>query len=137
MLNLEIPRDILAGMIEQARAEAPVEACGILAGEPPRVRKLYKMTNADHSSDHFAMAPAEQFKVVREIRASGLQMLAIYHSHPATPARPSAEDIRLALTPGVVHVIVSLREPDRPHAKAFDIRDGQASETEVKIIDIQ
>jgi proteasome lid subunit RPN8/RPN11 len=135
MLSLEIPRDILAVMIEQARAEAPVEACGILAGEPPRVSELYKMTNADHSSDHFTMAPAEQFKVVREIRASGLQMLAIYHSHPATPARLSAEDIRLALTPGVVHVVLSLQEPDRPCAKAFEVHDGQANEAEVKIID--
>lgn len=135
MLSLEIPRDIFAEMIEQALATAPLEACGILAGEPPQVRKLYQMTNVDCSSIHFTMEPAEQFQVAKEIRARGLQMLAIYHSHPATPARLSTEDIRLALTPGVVHVVLSLREPDRPCAKAFEVRDGQACEIEVKIIE--
>ena len=137
MLSLEIPRDIFDLMIEQARAEAPIEACGILAGKAPRVRKLYRMTNADHSSDHFLMEPAEQFQVAKEIRAAGLQMLAIYHSHPQTPARPSAEDIRLALTPGVIHVIVSLHGPGHPRMKAFDIDNGQASEIESKIIEVQ
>ena len=49
---------------------------------------------------------------------------AIYHSHPETPARPSAEDIRLGLTPDVSYVIVSLAEPDRPVLKSFKIDAG-------------
>lgn len=32
MLALEIPRVTVDKMIEQARAEAPIEACGTLAG---------------------------------------------------------------------------------------------------------
>ena len=98
------------GRLEQAKAETPIEACGILAGINSRVERLYKMTNADVSSDHFTMKPKEQFAVVKDIRTSGLEMLAIYHSHLKTPARPSAEDIRLALTPGVIYIIVSLQD---------------------------
>jgi len=135
MLTLEIPREVLDAMVEHAKAEAPVEACGILAGEAHRVQRLYRMNNMDHSCDHFMMAPVEQFRVVKEIRAAGLQMLAIFHSHPATSARPSAEDIRLALTPGVAHVIVSLQDPDHPVARGFDIDNGRAVETEVKIVE--
>jgi proteasome lid subunit RPN8/RPN11 len=135
MLSLEIPHAIFEAMVEHARAEAPVEVCGILAGEAHRVQKLYPMGNADRSCDHFMMAPAEQFRVVKEIRAAGLQMLAVYHSHPATPARPSAEDIRLALTPGVAYVIVSLQNAGHPVLKGFKIRDGRAAETKVRIID--
>jgi len=134
MSALEISTAVWQEMLEQARAEAPVEACGILAGVDGRTEKLYRMTNADGSSEHFAMEPAEQFAVVKDIRARGLKMLAIYHSHPETPARPSAEDIRLGLTPGVVHVIVSLAEPDRPAVRGFLIEQDKVTETPVALV---
>ena len=134
MLRIEIPQDVIDAMIEQARSEVPVEACGILAGTEQRVQRMFRMTNADRSGDHFTMAPAEQFDTVKEIRTAGLRMLAIYHSHPETPARPSAEDIRLALTPEVIHVIISLQDPERPQVKGFDIQNGQVVETEIAVI---
>jgi proteasome lid subunit RPN8/RPN11 len=79
------------------------------------------------------MEPAEQFKVAKDIRSAGLKMLAIYHSHPATPARLSQEDIRLSLTPDVTYVIVSLRESSCPAVKGFLINDGNIIEVPVKI----
>ncbi len=132
MLKLEIPNNIFEQILQQAKAEAPIEACGILAGKDGVVNKLYKMTNTDQSTDHFMMAPEEQFKVVKDIRAAALEMLAIYHSHPETPARPSAEDIRLALTPGVIYVIVSLQNTE-PAIKGFLIEDDNVSEVPVGI----
>ena len=132
MMKLEIPSDIYAQMVAQARAEAPIEACGILAGTNGKVEKFYKMTNADAASDHFMMAPSEQFAVVRDVRSASLEILAIYHSHPESPARPSEEDIRLALTPGVIDVIVSLLG-DGPAAKGFLIDGGDVSEVSVTI----
>ena len=122
-------------MLAQARAEAPVEACGILTGHENRVLELYKMTNSDQSTDHFMMAPEEQFAVVKDIRTKGLEMLAIYHSHPETPARPSEEDIRLAFTPEVLYVIVSLQEPTKPQIRGFVIEDEMVSESAVKIVE--
>jgi proteasome lid subunit RPN8/RPN11 len=80
-LNLEIPNIIFEQVVAQAKAEVPIEACGILAGSGGRVEKLYKMTNADRRSDHFMMEPKEQFKMIKDIREAGLEMLAIYHSH--------------------------------------------------------
>jgi len=135
MFNLEIPNIIFEQMIAQVKAEAPIEACGILAGSDNRVEKLYKMTNADKRSDHFMMEPTEQFKVIKDIRGAGLEMLAIYHSHPATPARPSAEDIRLALTPDVTNVIVSLANGDPPTVKSFLMENGSVTEVPVKIVE--
>ena len=134
-MNLEIPNNIFQQMLKQAEAEAPIEACGILAGSDSKVKKLYKMINADRSSDHFMMEPAEQFKVVKDIRSAGLKMLAIYHSHPATPARPSQEDIRLSFTPDVTYVIVSLQHPSCPAVKGFFIKNGNVTEVPVKIIE--
>lgn len=135
MLKLKILKNIFEQMLQQARAEAPVEACGILAGKDSMVEKLYKMTNVDNSSDHFMMEPKEQFAVVKDVRDAGLKMLAIYHSHPNTPARPSAEDIRLALTQDVVHVIVSLQNSNRLAVRGFIIKNGNVTEVLVRIVE--
>ncbi|MHC4462908.1 MAG: M67 family metallopeptidase [Planctomycetota bacterium] len=134
-MKLEIPNNILVRMVEQAKAEAPIEACGILAGSDGKVEKFYKMTNADKSCYHSMMEPKEQFTVVKDIRSAGLEMLAIYHSHPETPARPSAEDIRLALTPDVIYVIVSLQDAKCPVIKGFLMDDGNVTEVPVKIVE--
>ena len=69
------------------------------------------------------------------IAAAGLDMLAIYHSHPQTPARPSAEDIRLALTPDVIYVILSLQEAEAAAVKGFLIEDDNVTEVPVKIVE--
>ncbi len=134
MLKLEIPRHIFEDMLEQARAEAPVECCGILAGRDGRAEKLYKMANAEHRCDHFMMASEQQFEAVKGIRSSSLDMLAIYHSHPETPARPSAEDIRLALTPNIVYVILSLQPNRGPAMKGFQIEDGTVGEVPIDVV---
>ena len=137
MLKLEIPRYIFEDMLEQARAEAPIECCGILAGRHGRAQKLYRMTNAEHRHDHYMMAPEQQFEAVKDIRSSSLDMLAIYHSHPETPARPSAEDVRLALTPNVVYVILSLQPDNGPAVKGFQIDDGTVARVPVRIMEDQ
>ena len=132
-MTLNIPDEIFEQILTQARAEIPIEACGILAGADGTCKKLYKMTNVDQSSTHCMMNPSEQFEVTRDIRSANLKMLAIYHSHPATPARLSAEDIRLALTPDVIYLIVSLQNADNPAVKGFLIEDGNVTEVPVKV----
>ncbi|MCK4849751.1 MAG: M67 family metallopeptidase [Phycisphaerae bacterium] len=136
MDTLEIPEHIFSKMLSQARAEAPLEACGILAGTDNRVQRLYKMTNTDQSSEHFMMAAEEQFAVMKDMRAKGLEILAIYHSHPNSPARPSKEDIRLAFTDGVLYVVLSLQEPSEPRVRAFNIDDGVISESKLEIVEV-
>ncbi|MGA7740877.1 MAG: M67 family metallopeptidase [Polyangia bacterium] len=128
MSALVIPGSIYRELLDQARKQAPIEACGVLGGRGDRVEVFYPMTNIDHSADHFLMEPAEQFKVVKSLRAAGQRVLAIHHSHPASPSRPSAEDIRLALTPDVLYTILSLQEPANPVLKAFAICEGVVTE---------
>jgi len=126
---LKIPQAIYDAIIAHAKEGFPLEVCGILGGGDGVVSAIYRMTNTDASNEHFMMEPKEQFAVVKDLRAKGLEMSAIYHSHPETPARPSEEDIRLALTPHVSYVIVSLAEPDRPVLKSFKI-DGDTVQAE-------
>ena len=128
MSALVIPGSIYRELLDQARKQAPIEACGILGGRGDRVEVFHPMTNTDHSADHFLMEPAEQFKVVKSLRAAGQRVLAIHHSHPASPARPSAEDIRLALTPDVLYTILSLQTVEAPVLKAFSVENGVVTE---------
>jgi len=131
---LKIPRAIYNDIIAHAREGFPLEVCGILGGRDGVVSAIYRMTNTDLSNEHFMMAPREQFAVVKELRAQGLDMAAIYHSHPETPARPSEEDIRLALTPGVSHLIVSLAVATETVARSFRITDGKVEPEELVLI---
>ena len=133
MSEISIPNEIFEQMLDQAKAEAPIETCGILAGRGSKVERMYKMRNTDAREDHYMMEPAEQFAAVKDMRSAGLNMLAIYHSHPATAARPSAEDVRLAFTPDITYVIISLEQSDGPVVKAFSVKDGQTSEVSVGI----
>jgi proteasome lid subunit RPN8/RPN11 len=55
---------------------------------------------------------------MKSARANGQKIIANFHSHPATPARPSEEDIRLAYDPNIVYIIISLAEAE-PVIKAF------------------
>jgi len=134
---LTIPKHIYQQMLEQAEAEAPMEACGILAGRDSRVERFYGMTNADNSSDHFMMEPKEQFAAAKDIRKEGLEMLAVCHSHPQTPARPSEEDGRLALTENVIYVILSLQDSANPDVKGFIIENGSVTEVPITVESIQ
>lgn len=131
---LKIPQHIHDDIIAHAREGFPLEVCGILGGKDGEVSRSYRMTNTDQSNEHFMMDPKEQFAVVKDLRAENLTMLAIYHSHPETPARPSDEDIRLALTPHVSYAIVSLMDQEQPVLKSFRIEAGTVTPEETRLI---
>jgi len=132
-MPLTVPNEVFQKMLAAARAAAPLEACGLLAGTGGRVSAFYALTNADASPEHYSMRPEEQFAAIKAMRRDGLRMLAIWHSHPATPARMSQEDMRLAYTPDVVYVIVSLAGPGRPQIRAFELKDSSSCEIEVVV----
>jgi len=131
---IRIPQAIYDDLIAHAREGFPLEVCGLLGGTPNDVTANYRMTNTDASNEHFMMDPKEQFAVIKELRAQQLWVQAIYHSHPETPARPSEEDIKLALTPGVSHIIVSLADPAGPDVKSYKIDKGVVTPEDIRII---
>ncbi len=131
---IRIPRTIHDNMIAHAMEGFPLEVCGILGGTGESVTAIYRMANTDASNEHFMMDPKEQFAVIKELRAKGLVMLAIYHSHPETPARPSEEDIKLALTPDVSYMIISLADADIPVIKSYKISTGNVQVETIEVI---
>ena len=129
----ELPRRYAEEMIAHAREEAPNECCGILAGKDGQALRLYRGVNAEQSPYRFNIDPQDLYRIHAEATALGWRFVAIYHSHPESPARPSEEDIRLALTPGVSYIIVSLQDADHPVIRSFKISDGVVTPEDVVI----
>ena len=130
---LKIKLDVINKIVKQGLAEAPLEACGYLAEKDGVVCEHFELTNIDKSPVHFSMDPAEQFAAVKKCRDQGLKIRAVYHSHPETPARPSAEDIRLAFDPSLSYVIVSLAGA-KPNIKSYIIQQGVVEPEPLEIV---
>ena len=125
-----IPHNIIDELIAQARKEAPNESCGYLLGTDDEVSENYWMENIDHSPEHFSFAPKDQFAALRYARNKNLKILANWHSHPASPSRPSLEDLRLANDPTIRYAILSLLD-EEPKLNSFKILNGEVVDKEV------
>jgi len=127
----QLNKDLLEKIKEQGRKEAPIEACGYLAGNNNLAKEVIYMKNIDNSPEHFSFDPKEQFAALKYARSKGLDLIGVYHTHPATPARMSKEDIRLANDTNIVYLIYSLTEDV---IRAFKVdKDKNVSEIEVVI----
>lgn len=127
-----LPQEFAQEMIAQAKEEAPYEACGIIAGKEGKAVKLYRTANAEHSTTTYRLEPEEQYKIFVEIEEKGWELWAIYHSHPAFLAYPSARDIEQAYFPDSLYIIVSLAQ-EEPEIRAFRITEGEVGEEKMVI----
>jgi [CysO sulfur-carrier protein]-S-L-cysteine hydrolase len=132
-VDLVLAPGLLDRLIEHAKAKYPQEACGLLVGRGSADRFI-PMENVLASATAYEMDPAQLINAFRDLRSSGEELVAIYHSHPRGPARPSRIDIERAYYPEAVHLILSLADPERPQTAAFRIIDGESLEVELHAI---
>ncbi len=133
MSELVISREFVEQMVRHCRACYPNEACGILAGTGSRVTKVYLMPNSEPSPISFFMEPKEQFRVQKAMRANGEKMIAIFHSHPQSPAYPSVTDVSLAFYDDAVYLIIGMTNPESPEIKAYTIINGAVKDAILNI----
>ena len=105
---LEIPSRIYEQIVAQAEREAPLECCGLLAGRGDRAEACYPVANALASRVAYEGDARETVRAFREMRERGLELVAIYHSHPTSAAVPSRVDLVRNYYGDVVRLIVSL-----------------------------
>jgi [CysO sulfur-carrier protein]-S-L-cysteine hydrolase len=151
LFTLEVPRDIVDDMVAHARAEVPNECCGLLAGRLPvgegqgggsptklqtaLVVRRYPLTNQAGSPTEYLSDPNSLFTAYRDMRRLGLDVLAIYHSHPTTEPIPSRKDIeRNNYGTEVVHLIVSLSGAE-PRTRAWRLSSDAYAETDWTVIE--
>lgn len=125
-------------ILRHAESVLPEEACGLIAGDITDggkiIKKVYILTNIDHSNEHFSLDPKEQLAAIKDMRAAGLTPLGNWHSHPESPSRPSEEDKRLAYDSKASYLILSLMDRENPVLNSFKI-SGDTAENEGLVID--
>ena len=129
--QLALPTMLRAEIIAHARAEAPQEACGLIAGAGGDPRRVIRCANMHPSPvTRYAIDPREQLRAFRDMEAQGEELVAIYHSHPITQPYPSPTDRAEAHYPDAFYVLVSLRDAD-PEIRAYRMREGWVREVDL------
>lgn len=118
-------------MRAHVESRAPLEACGLLAGKNDLVKKVFLIENQAQSPVRFRMDPAEQLHAFDSIESNEMDLLAIFHSHPAGPEAISATDIEEATYP-VVNIVWS-RPRGVWQARGFWIEDGRVTEVSLLV----
>ncbi len=138
-----LTRSQLEQLYAQMRADAPQETCGMIGGRAGRAEKIYPIPNvAKNRVKNYLMDGAAQIRALQDIEAKGYNLLAIYHSHPTSPPYPSPTDLRDAWEaalqapryPGTVYLILSLMNPDAPHARAYLLDGETITETSLEVV---
>jgi proteasome lid subunit RPN8/RPN11 len=131
--RLIIPGDILIGMTEYVASRVPLEACGLLAGRDDRVEKMIGVQNQAQSPVRFVMDPYEQLRAFEWIESNRLDLLGIFHSHPAGPETVSPTDMAEAAYEAV-HVILSWNGGGWI-ARGFWIENGAATDVTLEFVE--
>ncbi len=110
--DLEIPGSVLQEMVEHCQIEAPLEACGLLGGAGRLVSSHHAIDNLEASPSRYRADMRQVIDVVRSLRRTNAEILAIYHSHPSYPPTPSKTDLAENYDWGPTpRIIVSLMGP--------------------------
>jgi [CysO sulfur-carrier protein]-S-L-cysteine hydrolase len=129
-MRLVLDGVLLARLTDYLRSRLPEEGCGFLIGRESNAVRFESVPNALGSRSAFEIHPAILFDLQRKLRSTGEDLVAICHSHPDGPARPSGRDIALARHPDSFYVIVSFASGE-PEVRAWRIVGGRIWEAEV------
>jgi proteasome lid subunit RPN8/RPN11 len=113
-----IPAEVRSALVEHAEAELPNEACGLLVLRDGVAERLVPGRNRAASPYRFELEVDPETWFLED---EGYE-LAVFHSHPSSPPRPSRTDVEnIGLWEGRAYVILSLRTGE---LAAWTIRDG-------------
>jgi proteasome lid subunit RPN8/RPN11 len=131
---LRLSSDAYLAMLAHAFDGLPLEACGLLEGDPatPAVQRFHPCRNTAESSKLYTVDPKDHLRADREAEDRGAELIGVMHSHTHTDAYPSPTDVAQAPDPTWHYIIVSLRY-DEPVLRSYRIADGEISEEQVVV----
>jgi proteasome lid subunit RPN8/RPN11 len=131
-------------MLDHLLTCLPEEGCGLVGGQfgpdGARAQAILPVTNELHSPVRFYMAPLEQLKALSWLDENELELVAIFHSHPAGPPGPSPTDLAEFAYPGVLYLIFSPAGGSGPavpaswQASAYWITESDRSVARVALV---
>src|SRR5687768_8067662 len=89
--SLSLPAELATQLLAYARGELPNESCALLGGDPIRghVTSFHPARNRLASPYRYDVEPLDLIRIIHQLEASGDALVAIFHSHPRSPAVPS------------------------------------------------
>ena len=128
---MRIPEDLLAEIVEHAKADAPNECCGLIGSVDGVATSVHPMRNLKASPLAFEMHGPDVMRVIDEIEDAGGELGGMYHSHTRTEPYPSQTDHNFARNwPGLEWVIVGL-EGDEATVRSYLIDDDGVREVQL------
>jgi proteasome lid subunit RPN8/RPN11 len=97
-------------MLDHADRAKPRECCGVLVGRDDEILQAIAARNLADDPNRYVLDPADHIAIRRNARAAGFAVIGFYHSHPHSPARPSATDQAEASYPDHLYLIVGADE---------------------------
>lgn len=129
---LRLSEDVYLGMVGHCYDGLPLEACGLLGGDPvtDKVSRCYPTRNDAASARVYTVNPTDHLHADRDAEADGLEIVGVFHSHTHTEAYPSPTDVAQAPDPTWHYVLVSLRDIV-PVVRSYRIVEGKITEEPV------
>jgi proteasome lid subunit RPN8/RPN11 len=126
-------------MVAQAKTESPLECCGLLAGTRSTdgtalVTARYPLINAAASPVLYESDPRSMLDACRDLDRRGLEILAVYHSHPTSAPIPSKTDRERNFSEDVLNLIITLTT-DPPTVRAWWLTADEHREGELVLVD--
>jgi len=132
--TLIIDRAALMLVIEYAKQGHPYEVCGLIGGNEGVAFQVMPIPNASLTPDvAYDMERQAMVDAIIALQRSGLEVVAIYHSHPNGEPNPSEVDILQATWPDAIYLIVGLDNPEPPEVRAWRIRNGEVEAVELVV----
>ncbi len=120
-----LPRTAVNRLLAAAQARPGEEVCGFVVRRGDGCAVCPVTNIASDPVRRFEMDPAGMIEAFRHARDDGEEILAIYHSHPSGPPRPSALDQELAHYPDLPYLVISLGTRGVLELRAFHLdRNG-------------
>jgi proteasome lid subunit RPN8/RPN11 len=124
---MRVRQTVVEAMIAHARAQTPLECCGLLLGRGNLIDESIPATNIRASAVAYCVDPRDHFAAIRRARATDRRVIGAYHSHPSSPPAPSPTDVAEAFDAELLYVIVSLQRGE-PEIRAYRIESGNFTE---------
>lgn len=131
-----LSRSVWLAIVAHALDAAPLEMCGLLAGDPTsgRVERFYPCANAAASARVYTVDARDHLRADRHAEDNGWEIFGVVHSHTHTPAHPSPTDLAQAPDPSWRYPILSLSDQG-PSLRSWRLEGGNATEEAVVVED--
>ena len=120
-------------LVEIAKKESPLEACGLLAGKGRESQAVIQIPNLLASPTAYRMSEPELVNTIWAIEKKGWGLLAFFHSHPSGPPIPSPTDLEEYHYGEIPQIILGVTEKTWQLA-AYTLTHKAYSEIPVSIV---